>query len=88
VLVLTSKIVTVGLCKYTTAVLTLQTSNCCVQSMVKVRTVNGVAILVACFSFVLMIFYGQRVSVFAKYYLILANFKRLRRHFIVYENMR
>jgi hypothetical protein len=45
-------------------------------------------VLLAACLLVLMIFYGQMVSAFAKYYLILANFKRLRRHLIVYEKMR
>jgi hypothetical protein len=54
--------------------------------MVKARTVNGVALLAACL-LVLMMFSSQRVSVFGKYYLILVNFKLLRRHFTVYEKM-
>jgi hypothetical protein len=87
VLVRTPKPVTVGLCEYTTAVLTLRSNNCYIQSKVKARTVKGVAISAACL-FVLMIFSSQRVSVFGKYYLILVNFERLRRHFTVYAKMR
>ena len=87
VLVRTPKTVIVGLCKHTTAVLTWRPRNCYIQSMVKARTVNGVALLGACL-LVLMMFSSQRVSVFGKYYLILVNFKLLRRHFTVYEKMR
>jgi len=45
-----------------------------------------VTLLAACL-LVLVIFSSQRVSVFGKYYLILVNFKRLHRHFTVYEKM-
>ena len=86
-LVRTANIVIADLCKYTTAVLTLRSNNCYIQSMVKARTVNGVALLAACL-LVFMIFSSQRVSVLGKYYLILVNFKGLRRHFTVYGKMR
>jgi hypothetical protein len=67
VLFQTPKIVIVGLCKCACAkaVLTLRSSNCCIQSVVKARTVNGVALLAA-YLLVLMIFSSQRVSVFGK----------------------
>jgi len=73
VLVWTSKVEIVGLCKSRQAVLILSSNNCYIQSMVKTRTVNGVALLAACL-LVLMIFSRKRVSVFGKYYLILVNF--------------